>query len=48
LASHLFFLDKSLFVTTLNLEIGEQTFLFLKQVKNICFIVFCLMAVSSQ
>lgn len=32
----------------LNLEIGEQTFLFLKQVKNICFIVFCLMAVSSQ
>lgn len=42
------FLDKSLFAATLNVESGEQTFLFVKQAKVDCFFDFCLKKVSSQ
>ena len=45
---HPFFLDKGLFAAALNVESGEQTFLFVKQAKVDCFFDFCLKKVSSQ
>ena len=44
----MFFLNKSLFAATHNLESGEQAFLFVMQQKWVFIIVFCLMKVSSQ
>ncbi len=44
----MFFLNKSLFAATHNLESSEQAFLFVKQQKVDLFINFSLMKTSSQ